>query len=136
MQRRLINSKVLLWTLAPALMLGAFVHWVHSQQMQRNAGALLREADRALEQQNYGQASALFHRYLEYEPGDTETFTRYALTLVKASATGQSRFQTFLLLEQALRRQPGRSDLRRQATRWPSSQFFASKTQSAMSNIF
>jgi tetratricopeptide (TPR) repeat protein len=115
MQRRLINTKVLIWTLASALVVGPFVHWVHSQQMQLNAGALLREADRALEQQDYGRASALFHRYLDYEPGDTETFTRYALTLVKASATGQSQFQTFLLLEQALRRQPGRSDLRRQA---------------------
>jgi predicted Zn-dependent protease len=114
MQRRL-NTKLLLCTLASLAVLFTAVHLVHSHQMHRNAGALMREAERAVQQKDYARAVVLLQHYLAYEPNDTEAIGRYALALSKATPSGSARFKTFLLLEQVLRRLPDRHDLRRHA---------------------
>ena len=48
MHRRL-NDKMLFWTLAGSMILITAVHLVHGHQLQRNAGALARQAIRAME---------------------------------------------------------------------------------------
>src|ERR1700733_6136554 len=105
MHRRL-NDRLLFWTLAGCLVLGTAVHLVHGHQLQRNAGALARQALRAIDAKEYGKAADLFRQYLGYEPDDTDVMASYAAALPKASTSAPSKFKTYLLLEQVLRRQP------------------------------
>ncbi|HEV3445445.1 MAG TPA: tetratricopeptide repeat protein [Gemmataceae bacterium] len=114
MQRRL-NPTPLFWALASLAVLGTVVHLVHSAQMYRNAGVLLRQAERALERNDYGQAASLFGYYLDYQPEDTDVIARYAVALEKSSPSSQVKFKAFLLSERVLRRQPERDDVRRRA---------------------
>jgi cellulose synthase operon protein C len=113
MKRRL-NVTLVFWALASIAVLLTVVHIVHSQQMQRNAGALLREAKRAIDQEQYARAASLLQRYLTYEPDDTEAVASYADALQKSSSSFQTRFRVFLLLEQVLRSQPERVEARKQ----------------------
>jgi predicted Zn-dependent protease len=114
MQRRL-NAKVLFGTLASLLVLGGAVHLVHSHQVQRNASSLLHQADRATQEKDYARAADLYQRYLQYQPDDTDALVRCAAALEKSSPSYAAQYQTFLLLEQVLRRQPDREDVRRRA---------------------
>jgi tetratricopeptide (TPR) repeat protein len=109
------NGKLLWWIVASLLVAATGVHLVHSHQMHRNASALLRQADRAATQKDFARAAALLQQYLDYEPDDTEALARYAVALDQSAPSAQARFKTLLLLEQVLRRQPGRHDLRRRA---------------------
>jgi tetratricopeptide (TPR) repeat protein len=114
MQRRL-NTRLLLWTLTSLFVVGVGVHVVHSQQMRRNASALLRQAERAVENKDFTRAASLLQQYLDYQPDDTNALAQYALILEQGAPSAQVRFKSFLLLEQVLRRQPDRHDLRRRA---------------------
>jgi tetratricopeptide (TPR) repeat protein len=114
MQRRL-NTKLLFCTLASLAVLLTAVYLFHGHQMHRNSGALMREAERAEQHEDFARAVVHLQHYLAYQPNDTEVIARYALALAKASSSCSARFKTFLLLEQVLRRQPERHDLRRHA---------------------
>ena len=48
--RRRLNLRVLACLVVVLLVLAAGIHWLHGYQVQRNAGALLEQADRAEEQ--------------------------------------------------------------------------------------
>jgi tetratricopeptide (TPR) repeat protein len=112
--RRQLNFKLLTIALAVLVAAAGVVHAVHIVQMGRNAQAMLHLADRALEQKEYARAASLYHHYLQYQPDDTEAITHYATALDKSTSSGQARYQTYFLLEQVLRRQPQRDDIRRQ----------------------
>jgi tetratricopeptide (TPR) repeat protein len=113
--RRTVNLRLVFWTLVSLLVLATLVHLVHSHQMQRNAGALFRQAERALAQKDYAKAAALLQNYLDFEPDDTDAISLLATALEKSSSSAQARYKTYLLLEQVLRRQPDRHDVRRKA---------------------
>jgi tetratricopeptide (TPR) repeat protein len=105
----------LLKTIACLVILVLAVHLVHSQQMYLKAGVFFQQAERALQQHEYARAADLLQRYLDYQPEDTEAIALYASALEQASSSDQSRFKTFLLLEQVLRREPQRLDARQHA---------------------
>lgn len=114
---RRLNGKLVLITLVSLGVLLTVVHFVHSHQMQRNAKVLLRQAERAEQQKDFARAATLLQRYLAYEPDDTDAIARYVLALEQTAPAPETTFKVFLLLEQVLRRQPDRHDLRRQVVK-------------------
>jgi predicted Zn-dependent protease len=115
--RRRLNVKLLVWLLAGLTAVGVGVHWLHAFQVRRNARALRQQAERYLAEGQLSEAISYLGQYLTYEPGDTETLAKYALALDQAANSPTARFQAWDLLEQALRREPKRSDWRHQAVR-------------------
>jgi tetratricopeptide (TPR) repeat protein len=113
--RRKLNVKLLGWVVGGLLLVGAACHFLHEFQVRRNAGALLQQADYALEHEQLREAASYLNRYLAYEPGDTEALARYALTLERLADSPAAHYQAYLTLQQALRRDPDRADLRREA---------------------
>src|SRR5262249_43623169 len=89
------------------------VHLVHRHQAKRNAGAILQQADRAEAEGNLEETADLLSRYLTLAPRDTDALARYGLTLDRLATVPNARQQAFLVLEQVLRRQPQRDDVRR-----------------------
>jgi tetratricopeptide (TPR) repeat protein len=115
--RRKLNLPLLTGVLAGLVLAGAGLHFLHEYQVRHNAGVLLRQADGAAALGQLRQAAAYLRQYLAYEPKDTAVLARYALTLDKLAQTPDEHYQAWLLLEQAVRREPGRSDLREESAR-------------------
>src|SRR6266545_926277 len=109
---RKLNVRLLLWTLASLAILCTCAHLLHGYQVRSNAGSLLRQARRAVEQGHFSHAVTYFNHYLAYEPNDLEALAGHALALDKLP---EERFQAFLALERVLRRSPERHDVRRRA---------------------
>ncbi len=92
--------------------------WFASRAQPSDAAQLrrlFRQGQRALKEKDFAKAADLFRQYLAFEPDDTEAIAQYAVALEQTSSAAQSRFKIFFLLEQVLRRQPDRSDVRLQA---------------------
>ncbi len=87
--------------------------WSTVFQVGRNAAVLLREANRYEAEGDEAQALEYLSRYVGLAPNDNDTYARYALLLDKLATAQRAKIQAFLVLEQALRRDPTRSDLRR-----------------------
>jgi cellulose synthase operon protein C len=115
MMPRRLNGKLLFGTLAGMAVLTGVVHVIHSCQVQRHAGVMLRQAQRAFEQKDFFKSAELLQRYLDLEPNDTEAMALFASALEEGPDAASARFKTYLLLEQVLRRLPDRNDLRRRA---------------------
>ncbi|MCI0640926.1 MAG: tetratricopeptide repeat protein [Gemmataceae bacterium] len=109
--RRALNLRVLLWTLAGIVVVGVCVHFVHAFQVKRNAGALLEYAERAKEAGKPDQALTYYAHYLALEPNDADARARLALTLDRHAAPSD-RFRVVLALEEALKRDVQRGELR------------------------
>lgn len=107
-----LNFKLLLGTVAGLALAGTGIHFLHAYQVSRNAGLLLRQADLSVEQGKPEQAATLLAWYLSYQPTDTEALARYGLLLEKQARSPATRFQAMLVLEEALRRDPQRTDVR------------------------
>lgn len=112
MRRRLNFKWAAILTLVVAV-LGGSVHLVHGYQVRRNARALLARGLKAEKAGDFGKAAGYLQRYLGFVPGDDEALIRYGQVLDRHARSPRERLQPFLVLEQALRRQPGRHDLRR-----------------------
>jgi cellulose synthase operon protein C len=110
--RRQIKLKFLAQMLLTLVVLGVGVHFLHAFQVKRNAAAFLLRADEAEEEKDYAKSLNYLRRYLGFHPNDSETLARYALLLDKEAAP-QARFRAFLVLEEAVRRNPDREDVRR-----------------------
>ncbi len=115
--RHRLNKKLLGWTLAGLLAAGAGLHTLHHHQVQANAGELLREAGRAAERGDHARAVTYFSHYLAYEPDDIEALTHYAQSLERLPPTPPARRRALEVLEQALRQDPARSELRLRVVR-------------------
>jgi tetratricopeptide (TPR) repeat protein len=101
--------------LGTGLVLGTAVHLLHAYQMRQNASGLAREAERALARQELGKAANYLDRYLSFAPDDTDALAKYAEVLDKLAREVPGRGKALVHLEQALRRDPARRDLRRRA---------------------
>lgn len=111
--RRRVNRKLLLWSLAVLAGLSALTYVWHDRQLKHQAGALLRQADRAFEARQTVQAVKYLSHYLAFEPGDTAALAKYGEALDKLSASPQARLRTLLVFDQVLRRDPARQDIRK-----------------------
>jgi tetratricopeptide (TPR) repeat protein len=110
--RRQLNVRLFLWLLGALLAVSLAVHIVHAVQLQRNAGALLRRADHALQTGDLAGAVTYLSHYLTYQPTDTDALAKYGIVLDKHSPTGAARIQAMLTMEEVLRREPHRAEVR------------------------
>lgn len=86
------------------------IHFLHDWQLNRNAQFLLTLADRFEETGQAGKAVGSLARYVALVPGDTDALARLGLLHAKRHADVQAH----AVLEQVLRREPMRDDIRRE----------------------
>ncbi|MBM4073442.1 MAG: tetratricopeptide repeat protein [Planctomycetes bacterium] len=107
-----LNVRLLIGTLLVLALAGTGIHFLHAYQIKRNAGLLLKQVDRAVEEGKPDLAATLLDWYLTFEPTDTEALAKHGLLLEKLARTPAARDRAILKLEDALRRDPGRTDVR------------------------
>ena len=86
MKKRTVNFKFLGCLLGAVVVLGVGVHFLHAYQVQRNAGELLRYADRAEKEGDLARTADYLARYIRMVPADDNALARYGLTLEKTEA--------------------------------------------------
>jgi tetratricopeptide (TPR) repeat protein len=107
-----LNVRLVLWTLAGLLVTGVGLHLLHGLQVRGSATWLREQAGRAWDKGDYAQAITYFSHYLAYEPEDADALARYAQVLARLPATAKLTRKTVEVLEQALRVDPARHELR------------------------
>jgi tetratricopeptide (TPR) repeat protein len=107
--RRQLNVKAAGWLLGIVILLGAGLALLHSYQVVRHSAVLLRQADRAVEQNRPDQALRYYKLYLSYQPNDVDARARYGLALEKYAGDHENALLEF---DQVLRRDPNRNDVR------------------------
>ena len=107
---KVLNIRLLASLAIAAVVIGAGSYFGHAFQMRRHAGAYLREARRAQDENRPREAVRHFRRYVKLAPHDTEGLALYGLQLAELEQLQPA----YLILDQALRRQPERDDWRRQ----------------------
>jgi tetratricopeptide (TPR) repeat protein len=115
--RRTVDIKFLASLVVVLLVAGVGVHFLHAYQVQRNVQGLLYQADRAREAGDNEQLAKYLSRYLAKVPTDTDALARYGTALDELATTPEQRLRAFLVLEQVLRREPSRQEIRRQLVR-------------------
>ena len=89
------------------------MHLVHGIQVRRNASALLDRASRAEAGDDLEKAEQSLGQYLTLRREDGAAWKRYAQLLDRRDADRQRRERVFLVHEEALRYNPGDSQLER-----------------------
>src|SRR5262249_28276782 len=113
--KRQINFRFAAALLVGTLVLGVGVHFLHGYQFRRNAAIFLEHAEQAKEKGDWQQAADFYGRYLGFVPEDVATLANYARALDEwggKSKSWRTRARAYLILEQALLREPQRRDLR------------------------
>ncbi len=90
---------------------GAFV--LHRVQVRRTAQALLKHVAEAEKAGKFEEAKDELQRYLALKPQDTEARAHYAMLLAQVAMSPTAQEQAILALEDVLRRDPKRPELRR-----------------------
>jgi predicted Zn-dependent protease len=115
-KRRRVNLKFLLALMLSVAAVGVGVHFVHGYQVKRQASALRLQAEIAEEDQDVEHAIGFLERFLGYNPGDTDALAKYGELLDdagKAKGSIPLRHKALAALEEVLRREPERRDVRR-----------------------
>jgi tetratricopeptide (TPR) repeat protein len=110
---RTLNVRLFVGLIVSVLLLGAGVHLLHGFQSGRNAQALLREARRAEEAGRLDDTARYLQRYLAFQPHDTDELASLCRALDQSATTSGARLRVFMTLEQVLRSDPDRHDVRR-----------------------
>jgi tetratricopeptide (TPR) repeat protein len=108
--RRTLNVKLLAGLLTATAVLGGSVHLVHGFQEGRNAGSLLKRADKEEQKENLAEVEKYLSRYLVYRPDDANAIARYGLLLDKLGTSARNPVRVLTVLEQAIRRAPDPND--------------------------
>ncbi len=111
--KRMPNPKAFVSLFVGAALLGAAVHFAHGYQLKRNADALLRQATRLEEDGKLNEAADALYRYVQFVPDDDAAYARYGLLVDKQAKSPKAIMRAFFVLEQVVRRNPDRSDVRR-----------------------
>lgn len=104
-----LNVRLLGGLLTATLVLGLGSYALHAYQMDRHAGAYLREARRAQEEGRPFDAVRHFRRYVKLAPQDAEGLALFGIQLADLNELEPA----YLMLDQALRREPQRDQWRR-----------------------
>lgn len=94
---------------------GVAVHLTHRWQGARQAGAFLREADAARERKDSGREIDYLRRYLRARPSDLDARERLGRQLCESSVSPKQLLEGYLVLQDVLRQDGGRDELRRHA---------------------
>ncbi len=87
---------------------------LHRLQVKRNAGALLERADREEREGNLVKTEENLRLFLGYEPNHTDALAKYGAILASLARTVEDRIRAVQSLEQVLRRDANRPEIRRQ----------------------
>jgi cellulose synthase operon protein C len=111
--KRVLNDRLLAWLLTTLFVCAVGFHMLHVRAVRRHIGDFLRQADLAEARGEYGLSLRYLSAYLEGASGDLDAQLRYCLLQDRFGSSKKGLWRMFYLLEQVLRQQPGRSDLRR-----------------------
>jgi predicted Zn-dependent protease len=109
------NLKFLVAVAVPLFAAGAGVYALHGAQVKRSAGILLQQAEQAEQEGDLGEALGYLGRYIALRPDDAEAAAKAGLIRADRVRDGREAQQAFLVLERAMRLDPGRLDVRRKA---------------------
>ncbi len=93
----------------------ALTHFLHLHMLERNATSLRAKAYYEYENGRVDEAIRQLLRYLTFRPRDIEALGRLGQWSDEMAKSPQARQQAFLILDQALRENPQRDELRRRA---------------------
>ncbi len=110
---RTLNLPFLAILLVIATVFGGGMHLVHGIQIQRNASTLLDRARRAEASQDLAKAEQSLSEYLNLRHDDGAVWKWYARVVDQQKADRRRLDRVFLVNEQALRYNPGDSNLER-----------------------
>src|SRR5438045_9787909 len=115
---RTVNLRFFAYLLLAAVAMATGVHFLHAFQVSRNARALLDQANVAKEEDSREDELRYLSQYLGYAPDDNDARERYGILLDETpGAAPATRLKAFLVLEEVVRRDPGRHELRRRVVR-------------------
>lgn len=115
MTRYTLNLRFVLTLAAVTAVAAAAVWFAHRSQAGKQAVLYLARAD-ALERDGDRPAAVEYlRRYLALRPSDTATRERFGLLLADTATDAEGLFRALLVLDQAIRDNPARHDLRRRA---------------------
>ncbi len=109
------NWRFLIPLTAAVVVAAVLVHFTHRWQVGRQTGAFLREADAAHERKDADREIAYLQRYLRVRPDDLDARERLGRRRCEASASPKRLLEGYLTLQDVLRQDGGRDDLRRYA---------------------
>ncbi|HET6576273.1 MAG TPA: tetratricopeptide repeat protein, partial [Fimbriiglobus sp.] len=112
-----VNWKFLGVVVAGLAAVAVGTHLRYRQQVGSQAGVLVHLAGAAEAEGELGKAVGYLRRYLVYAPDDTDTRARFGLLLGRLARTSREplRLQSYMVLDEVLRRDPTRDDVRRRA---------------------
>ena len=108
-----MNIRFALILVVSLVVAGVAIHFTHRYQVRRNAHHLLAEATRLEEAGEPRQAIDCLEQYLLFVPADTAARAQYALLVNALAVKPKEKMHAYLALNEALRRDPSRQDLRR-----------------------
>ena len=107
--KTVINRRFLIGLLIATLLFGAALQGLHAVQINRQSRFLLEEAHRAQKNEQIELAVNCFQQYMKLAPRDCDAQAEFGLLLAQHRATRDAA----PMLENVLRAQPNRDDLRR-----------------------
>jgi hypothetical protein len=102
--RRTLDIRVLTVFLVLTCLLGVGTHFLHGYQVNRNAEALLEQANRAEADNDADKFADYLGRYVGLRPDDLDAASRFAVMLEQRAKSPLQRYRAFLALEDVLRR--------------------------------
>jgi tetratricopeptide (TPR) repeat protein len=111
--RRRLNLYFLACLLGAVAVVGVGSHFLHGYQLRRNAEALRQKAERAAEAGQVQEALSEYRRYLTLVPTNGNAWGDYALLREREARSFQERRSVVETMDQALRLQPDREDVRK-----------------------
>ena len=112
-----LNWKFLLVLVVLAAVLGVGSFAVYKFRRARSVAKLLVQAKAAEKAGDRAKADGLYAHYLGFRPDDSATMADYGLMLATGADTPAARAKALGVLEQVLRLDPSRSDVRREIIR-------------------
>src|SRR5262245_20411799 len=114
--KRTLNLRFLIFFAVSAVVLVPGLHFLHTYQVKRNAIIFLEQAEQAQKDGDLIKAATYYRRYLDLDPLDRhKALAKYGELLAdeRVAKSGKAKAQAYYKLEQALRREPERQDVRR-----------------------
>lgn len=115
MARYRINLRFLLILGVGLGVLATGTHLLHKRQRGSQAAVLMEQADAAEARGDQAKAADYLRRYLSTVPTDHKARARFGLILSHTARSPQGLFQSYLVMDEALRNLPDRDDVRRRA---------------------
>ena len=112
---RKISLKAVAIVMGSLLIFSTGIHFLRTYQVSRNALALLAQADRAREEEDFVKELRYLQSYLSLARHDKEPRARFALLLCDLARNSRERARGYFAVEEALRLSPDDAPLRRRA---------------------